>query len=321
VDAHNYETIAKAYSRVSLHRGQPDSFAGLIAGASLKTDKVVLDEQQERLLHALTDRLVTASLIETLRSLQLGVALPDAGARVLVPIPPNKLPYPGIKSVGVVSSIGDSFDFERFATIFGMSSRLVPIPEWQLDAVFEREARSAIGPQFTVKDVAVDRPAFAHASIIDSDGKLNPQFPGLGPTADLDAYLLFVKLRQSVGDPPMVKGTGLGMYQNALLAKTDIFAHYAVALVDAHTLKILAATSAVTSPDFPASKPSLDVEDSLWPDDPASPTPVQAAQIQKAVRSILADTCRESMLRLGLTGMMVDGAPPPAPVAGLGNAQ
>jgi hypothetical protein len=65
----------------------------------------------------------------------------------------------------------------------------------------------------------------------------------------------------------------------------------------------------------------LDVEDSLWPDNPASPAPAQAAQIQKTIRDILVDTCRESMLRLGLTGMMVDGAPPPVPVASLGNIQ
>ncbi len=320
VDAHTYVTIAKAYSRVSLHRGQPDSFAGLIADSSLKTDKIILDEQQENLLHALTNRLVTASLIETLRSLQLGVTLPEVGARVLVPIPPDKAPYPDIKSVAIVSGIGDSLDFERFATIFGRSSKLIPVPEWHLDALVEHEARSALAPQFTIKDVAVDRAAFAHASLIDSDGKPNPQFPGLSPTPTVDAYLVFLKLREPLSDI-MMTGTGLGMRHNAVASQTGIFAFYAVALLDARTLKIIGATSAVTSPEFPASKPLLDVEDSLWPDNPASPVPAQAAQIQKTIRDILVDTCHESMLRLGLTGMMVDGAPPPVPVASLGNIQ
>src|SRR5207248_8818633 len=96
-------------------------------------------------------------------------------------------------------------------------------------------------------------------------------------------------------------------------------AHYAVALVDAHTLKLIAATSAVGSPNLPSSKPSFDIDDSLWPADPANPTPNQASDIQKYVRTLLIETCRESILRLGLTGMIPDGAPPPSPVATLSN--
>jgi hypothetical protein len=319
VDAHTYETIAKAYSRVSLHRGQPDSFAGLLAGSSLQTDRLDLDEQQQSLLHALTNRLITASLIETLRSLQLGVTLPEPGARVLVPIPPDKLPYPQIKSVGIVSGIGDTLDFERFATIVGRSSKAVGVPEWQLDKLVEQEARSAMGRQFIVKDVPVDRSAFAQAALIDSEGKLNPRFPGLSPRPDVDAYLLFVKLREPLSDI-MMHGTGLGMWHNVVAQQTGMFAYYAVVLIDAHTLKIIAATSAGTSPNYPASKPSVNVEDSLWPDDPTSLNAAEAEKIQRAIRELLVDTCRESMLRLGLTGMMIDGAPPSVPIANLSSS-
>jgi hypothetical protein len=319
VDAHTYDTIAKAYSRVSLHRGQPDSFAGLIATSNLKTDRFDLDEQQQNLLHALTNHLITASLIETLRSLQLGVALPEAGARTLIPIPPDKRPHPGIKSVAIVSSIGDTFDFERFATVLGMSSKVVPVPEWQLDALVEQEARSAIGRQFIVKDIPIDRAAVAHASLIDSDDQLNPRFPGLSPTSDVDAYVLFVKLREPLSDI-LMHGTGLGMWHNAVAQQTGMFAYYAVALVDAHTLKIIAATSAVTSPNYPASRPSVAVDDSLWPNDPMSMNGADAEKIRKAIQGLVIDTGRESMLRLGLTGMMIDGAPPSVPIANLSSS-
>jgi hypothetical protein len=244
--------------------------------------------------------------------------LPDPGARTLVPIPPDIHLYPNIKSVAVVSGIGDSMDYERFATILGRSSKFVPVTDWKLDSLVEQEARSAIAPRFVVKDVPVDRNAFSHASLIDADNKLNPQFPGLNQTDAVDAYLAFVKLREPLSEI-MMSGNGIGMSHNAMIPTTTLFAYYAVALVDARTLKLIAATADVASPNLPSSKPSLDVADSLWPDDPASLTAEQTADIQKVVRQLLVDTCHESMLRLGLTGMMVDGGAPPAPTASLSN--
>jgi hypothetical protein len=250
--------------------------------------------------------------------LQLGIALPEAGARTLVPIPPDKQPYPNIKTVAVVSNIGHSLDYERFATILGRSSKLVPVPDWRLDAFVEAGARAALASRFEIRNVSIDRTAFAQASLIDANDKLDPQFPGLSPTSTVDAYLVFVKLREPLDEITM-SGTGLGMSHNAVLPKTSLFAHYAVALVDAHTLKVISATPAIASPNLPSSKPSFDVDDSLWPADPAAPTASQASDIQKYLHTLVAETCRESMLRLGLTGMMPDGAAPPAPVASLSN--
>lgn len=69
VDAHNYSVVARAYSRVSLRESEPDSFAGLIADQSLKLDDTFsMTDTQRNTLHLYVTKLITASVIESLRS-------------------------------------------------------------------------------------------------------------------------------------------------------------------------------------------------------------------------------------------------------------
>ncbi len=119
IDAHSYATIAVAHSRLLLHRRDEPSFAGLYTDDSLKLDaSFALDARQKNILHAMVLRLVTASMIETLRVLHLDIPLPEPGARELVALPPNLKPYPNVASVAIVSGVGDEIDFERMATVF-----------------------------------------------------------------------------------------------------------------------------------------------------------------------------------------------------------
>jgi len=312
IDAHTYETIAKAYSRVSLRRGQPDSFAGLIGDASLKLDNAyVMNDSQRAILHGYVNRLVTASLIETLRSLQLGVTLPEPGARTLVPIPEGKQPYPNIKSVAIVSGVGDVVDFEYFATVFDRKTRTLTVPDWHLDAAVEDAARGGLDKRIAVKTANVDRAAFADAGLLDKDGKFAPSFPGLAPRDDIDAYILFVKLRDKIVG--YIEGVGVGLFRNDVSNDTAAFAKYAVVLVDAHTLKPIAARQAVTSPDYADAHAYVPVDASLWPNDPPNLSADQSPKVAATLKSLLADSAAESLLSLGLAGKMVDTAPPPAP--------
>ncbi len=100
---------------------------------------------------------------------------------------------------------------------------------------------------------------------------------------------------------------GLGVLNNAFLERaTNVFASYAVAVIDAHTLKLIAARLAVPSPDYPSAKPLNAIDDSLWPEDPLRLSSRQRDAIEHEIQALLMDTTAETMMRLGLTGKMVE---------------
>lgn len=313
IDAHSYETIALAHSRLVLHRGEKLSYAGLYTDDSLKLDDTfALDAKQKDTLHGLVFRLVTASMIETLRALELNVPLPEPGARELIPAPPNVKPYPDISSVAIVSGIGDAIDFERMATVFVHWNKTLAVPDWQLDALVEKEARELLDKRFTVRDVPIDHAAFARASLLDDDGNLKPTFPGLSPSPNVDAYVAFVKVRTNIAGK--MQGIGLGVLSNPFYeTATNVFASYAVAVIDAHTLKLISARLAVPSPEYPSPKPMKAIDDRIWPDNPLNPSNQQREAIEREVRALLMDTAGETMMRLGLTGKVVEFVAVPNP--------
>lgn len=313
-DAHSYKKIASAYSRLSLRKGEKPSFAGIVTTDILKLDRDLEPKpEQVTVLKIVTDQLVTKSLIETLRVMDLGVALPEPGARQLVPIPADKMPYAKIKTVAVASNIGDAFDFEYIATIFDRTTHATPVPNWQIDKNADDEARTTLAKHFTVVDANVDLAAFANAQVLDKDGKFDPKFPGLTARDDVDAYVLLIKYRAPVWEK--IEGEGVGLFQNEVANVTAVFAKYAVLLVDAHTLKVVVSRSAVTSPNYLQPEPFVPIDDKLWPKNTANMTQDEANALESILRPLVADTVDETLLSMGLTGMMIDREPPAAPAA------
>lgn len=312
VDAHSLETVAKAYSRVKLREGAKDSFAGLIADNTLKIgDDFALNDGQRAMLRAYVAHLMTASLIETLRSLELGIALPEPGARTLVPIPQDKLPYKNLTTVAVISGIGDELNLERLDTVFSHTSDFAPVPDWQIDDAVVQRAGTILAKRFSVKAAAVDRKAFDRAALLDENYKLDPKFPGLNPDNAIDAYIAFIKLVEPAGTLTPAKKKGLGMWVNGPAETYVLFANYAVAVIDAHTMKIITARAATTSPAQPL-RGELAVDLSLWPGHPPQFTPERIAAFKSALTTLLDDSLDETFLALGLTGMMPAETPPPA---------
>ena len=136
VDAKTLKQIAKAFSRARVRDNTPESFAGLVTSKALMPDKDLnFTDSQMVGLEGATRYLLRASMIETLRALGLGVVLPPAGARVLKPISPEKDPYRAVKSVAVVSLLGDQLAEDNVSVFLGGSTDKLtfPIPEWHLD--------------------------------------------------------------------------------------------------------------------------------------------------------------------------------------------
>lgn len=316
IDAHTLKIIGKSFSRVTLRAGVAPSFAGVVVPPVLALDDdFALSDKQQMLLHGIVSKLVEASLVETIRSMNFGVSLPDAGARELVPIPPDKKPYQNVKSVAVVSVIGDQLEERHWGGFWARSTTALAVPDWKLDDTVEADMRTALDKRFAVKDVPVDRHALAQARLLDNDGKLAPSFPGLSATQDVDAYLLAVKLDwASTNYHAGRNGTGI-LHNSWTIGDDDtgVFASYAIALIDAHTLKIISARAATQSPDRASAQPYLKVDNQLWPAAPPTLSSDQTSQIHAALDNILRDSVQETLLSLGLTDMMIADGPPSAP--------
>ncbi|HEX4534077.1 MAG TPA: hypothetical protein VH000_07590, partial [Rhizomicrobium sp.] len=250
INARTFGTIARTYSRVRLRKGEPAAFAGIVTGPELKTgDDLALTAAQSDLLQKVVSKTVELSMIETLRALNLGVPLPDSGARTLVPIPPGKTPYPSIKSVAIISAVGDQLSFIHRGAMFARGAYALPIAQWGMDQLVSDAVRAALTPALTVKPESFDQQTVYGASLLNTDGKLEPSFPGLKPAQDVDAYLVILKFPRPMG-MLNVPCPGLGLWNQTgiNLEETDLYAHYAIALIDARTLKVIAAHAATMPP-------------------------------------------------------------------------
>jgi hypothetical protein len=307
IDARTYTTISSAYSRIRLRGGTTAAFAGLEGPKQLIVgDDFALSDVQRAILHAFVDKIVDTSLIETLRALNLGVALPEAGARTLVPIPADKKPYKTVNAIGLVSAIGDELEMEHQGFL-SHDKHGMPVNDWQIDARMENDIRAALDKRFTVRPVTLDRNALYDTHILDSGNKIATLFPGLKPTPDVDAYLVAMKISIY---------PALGIFNwNPVAGEpgTKVYANYVLVLLDAHTLKILSLYPGTRTPDHPSAQPSEMVGNDLWPDAPPALSPNQATQIRLTLERLIDETVPETLMHMGLTGMMPAGGAPPAP--------
>jgi hypothetical protein len=300
VDAHTLEIIGKAYSRAQVRQGGVPSFAGFALEKSFSPGPDLgLSDPQRDALRRIFGRFVHITLVETLRVLGLGLTLPDVGARVLLPIPDDKNPFASIKTVAIASAIGDEMDFRHVATILFKSDAKMSLKDWTVDHDVADEVQTAISKHFTVKDVPVDAVALAQMRLIDDDGHLLTKVSALQPSSDVDAYIVVVK--QPMALSPGMSGAGLGAWRNAVTDQTILYASYAIALVDAHSLKILEAHVGVMPPTEPEILPCKAVDSSLWPDSPQTATPDQLAQIRHTMFDLLAHSVPETLLQMLLT--------------------
>ncbi len=314
VDAQTHAILGRAHSCIQPRAGMPVSPAEILAAADLNLgDDLAPGDQQRTELKTGLSRLVSMSLLETVRALNLGAALPPVGTRNVVPVPDGQQPFPDVKTVAIVSAVGDVLQFEHVgATALSSNEEYLPIADWHLDGQIESQAKGILAKRFAVKEVAVDRAAFAGARLVNADRALRPSFPGLTPSTDVDAYIVFVKqpyrLPNSSAD-----GTGVGVWNRkpVLGETTAVYAHYAVAVVDAHSLKLLQAFVGATSPIYPNRVPYVVVDDALWPDSAAKLPPDAAQKIHQDLSDMLTDSVAETLLYMRLGGMMVADTPTP----------
>ena len=193
MDTTSFAMIGKAYSRVALRAGEQVGFAAVVASQAVLPDKDYnhTPEQME-VLRSIFGRLLSMSLVETLRVLELGIALPDVGDRLIVPMAQGENPFTNLKTVAIVSGLGDEFELRYFGSVFskGESSTTV---DWQVDKLVEEHARGLLAKRFQILDVPVDRTALVSARVLGPDNKLRESISELPSGQPVDAYIVFLR--------------------------------------------------------------------------------------------------------------------------------
>lgn len=293
VDAHSFAVLGKAHSRMVSYEGAEPRFAERPLDTEFFVDDslVLWNQRQDVVRRALEDFLPPV-LVETLRALQLGVTLPPVGDHSIVPQPQADR-VANIRSLAVVSVIGDGF---TVVTPGGRKDQAgeerVPAPDWRLDDEAEALARTVLAKKYAVKSVPVDRTALAGMSAaVDV-----PSVPGLTATTDVDAYVVLLRASREDGS-----SGGINVERRSSLFEHGavIYADYAIALVDARTLKPISVYFGTMSPASGRADPAKTVRGARWKTKPLPPG--VAAEVHAAASELLADSIPETLYRMGLT--------------------
>lgn len=308
VDAHTLDVIASSFSRTQTREGTGAQIAGFVmpsdrnVGDDLTPTPAQLDLLQTDFAYHLEK-----TMIETLRALDLGVTLPTPGSRNLVAIPAAMNPWKTTKTVAIVSTVGDTLELPWSGALFTHGNHTVSISSWNLDAKIEADAASALGKNFSVKAVPFERAKLAGATFrVDKDKHPLP-FEGLTPSPEVDAYIVIAKDPATIG-PHADDVAGFGVWKQVGLGSesTDAFATYAIAVVDAHTLKFLAVAPGVASPRWPSATLMRRVGNADCTANALKLSEYGEKTVPLLLEDIMADSVPETLLRLGLTGMMAE---------------
>ncbi|MGD0193005.1 MAG: hypothetical protein ABSD74_19885 [Rhizomicrobium sp.] len=313
VDVRSGDIVANAYSRIRPNASGEPVFASASFPDSLRParDFALADLQMSK-MRTEYSKLLDDALAETLGSLNLGAAAPPPAARTLVPLPRDKDPYQAIHSVAVVSVIGDQMRLDQVGdTFLTQAHDTLSIGDWHLDAQIETDIRSVLAKRFSVKGMEFDRNHLVKSSLKDEAGNVQAIFPGLKTSDDVDAYIVVVKQPMQLWKHG--HGDGLGIFNEASDSgagtSTEVYASYAMVLLDAHSLKLIRYAPGTVGPPYSTPSPRHDIDATLWSADAAALTPAQKSGIESALQDLMHDSISDTLLRLELTGQTVAGAP------------
>jgi hypothetical protein len=153
-----------------------------------------------------------------------------------------------VKTVGIVSAIGDQFTLEK-AGLTGLdnSSRSVPIASWGLDDLIVQQVAAALSIRFQVQPVTYPRATFAATQesaitavhLVRSDPFKKLVQTEVSPQG-LDAYIVITKAKAYFGGGNRkVEGVGLITYSTVLESFGLLHALYEIRVIDGKTFDII----------------------------------------------------------------------------------
>jgi hypothetical protein len=153
-----------------------------------------------------------------------------------------------VKTVGIVSAIGDQFTFAK-AGLTGLdnSPRNGPIASWGLDELIVQQVAEALSIRFQVQPVTYPRATFATTrespiaavNLVRGDPFKKLVQTDVSPQG-LDAYIVITKAQAYFGGGTRrVEGVGLIRYRTVLESFDLLHALYEVRVVDGKTFDII----------------------------------------------------------------------------------
>lgn len=305
VDAKTFEIIGSAQGRMQIRDGTGASFPGVVVSKTVFPKEMPPVQQAEK-TRKIWEMLVSMSILETTRALNFGVALPPIGGRSTYPTPKDEEEYPHIKTIVIASGIGDLLEVANpgfFPNILKTDNHLA-IEDMQLDEQVEKVAREILARRFTVKDATVDRAALRKARLHDAKDNPIATITGLPVTANVDAYVAFVK---TAGNSPYPwHGPGIVTDWRERPTGCGVFVYYQLAMIDPRTLQIRDWMRGQPSPAWPGNVPRRAVDPKTCPAaDAKALTADQHDRIAAILHDEIADSIPETILLMGLSDQSI----------------
>lgn len=214
------------------------------------------------------------------------------------PVAPEKLA--GIKTVGVISAVGDDFSFTN--------SRLIAITnthssgafsEWNLDGVIAARAAALLAARYKVTPVVYDKSEFMTEKGVDPirSSIADLTRPGIEDMVrdtvkpqGLDAYIVITRAdSQVVGTNERVDGVGVMQTHPFFSDRYLLHALYHITVIDGHQYTVIGSADAppVAPPCGYIIGPCRDVSPSLWADKVDALTPSQQQQLRGDTQSLI----------------------------------
>jgi hypothetical protein len=206
-----------------------------------------------------------------------------------------------IKTVAVISSLGNSFQFERvpdapFAWLAPPDSRFLETSDWKIDPLVTHTVTAGLARRFKVETIAYKPADFSTWSAM----LLTRATLDLNGDPGIDAYVLVLRdwRRDAIGGSVHQLG-GLGLYRkDGARPKYGVFACYRVVVVDALTGAMLASRAA----RFPnGALPWVQANADLWPKTPNNLSDAQRTTLAADEKALIDATLLPTLIQMNLT--------------------
>lgn len=219
-------------------------------------------------------------------------ALPAIGQTA----PPKKAAA-GLKTVGVITAIGDTFTIQKVGfTVFGNEQHQAAIGAWGLDEAVVAKVGTILGKSYNVKRIAVAKNAFAQyynpppTLFRDSTAELRDMVRKIAAGQPCDLYVVVRQGGSRYGDTNQAV-TGVGIVQadrSPLFVLTHLHALMVISVHDGKTFAALSEKAAsIGQPTFMTTirGPNRELDQSWWPASPQQAA--QSTRLRDAARSLV----------------------------------
>ncbi len=212
--------------------------------------------------------------------------------------------YSGIKSIAIISAIGDELTISSLGgTIFSRSQNTIAINSWLVDDLISKRSAELLQPRFAIIPLSDERQKFLQVTPNSSPGSLSGALKTLPKAEGVDAYVVILKSSRKNWPWIGQDVTGLALSRNATLGAPEWYrAHtlYAIYVFDARSLQQVDWRIAKSSDKYPLPWPVMQADAALWPTDGRTLKPEQAERLKTMIADLLNDSLQESFRRMKL---------------------